>query len=171
MWILIQMRLEHGLNSEAVLDLGSLPCQKLGVFFERCSNSRHSHSHEIRYFPSQLAPVPLGKWVKWDCCYLGHIKIVVSVFTGILERTAMWVGGGWWSGASFPLRVGCHSSVEFTGKREKTLFIVPWIFGMTSRGPGASVLPKLDPQVAQNASLHSWLPLPDSLALVYKSRM
>lgn len=53
------MRLEHGLKSEAVLDLGSLPCQKLGVFFERCSNSKHAHSHEIRYFPSQLAPVPL----------------------------------------------------------------------------------------------------------------
>lgn len=171
MWILIQMRLEHGLKSEVVLDLGSFPCQKLGVFFERCSNSKHSHSHEIRYFPSQLAPVPLGKWVKWNCCYLGYIKILFSVFTGISERRAMWVGGGWWLGTSFPLRVNCHSSVEFIGERGKTLFIVPGIFGMKSRGPGASVLPKLDPQVAQNVPLHSWLPLPSSLALVYKSRM
>lgn len=83
----------------------------------------------------------------------------------------MWVGGGWWLGASFPLTLGSHSSVLFTGERRKALFIVPWIFGITSRGPSASVLPRLDPQVAQNAALHSWLPFPNSLALVWKARM
>lgn len=139
MWILIQIRLEYGLKIEAVLDLGGLPCQKIGGAFLRCSNPKHSHSYEIRYF-LLLALVPLGKWLKWDFCYLGPIKIGVLVSIGILERTAMWVG--WWGRmvlqCGVPWRNGCMG---------KPLFIVPLVFGMNSRPLNSSVLPKLDPQV------------------------
>lgn len=53
-------------------------------------------------------------------------------------------------GHFLPFKAGLSQQHGIHWRKGKTLFIVPGIFGMTSRGPGASVSPKLDPQVAQN---------------------